>query len=141
MKKSDLKTGMLVKTRGGSYGLVMINTASGKDCIVSNGEGDDKSWFPLTSLEEDLKYSKGKYSDNSDSDIVEVWGWSSNMKAASLSTEGRDLLWKRIDNKTISLNDEYVAVVDFETSMIKVGCQEIPFSKVKELYNLLNNKS
>ncbi len=35
------------------------------------------------------------------------------------------------------LTDDYEAVVDYSGKIVKVGCQNIPFSKVKELYNLI----
>lgn len=38
----------------------------------------------------------------------------------------------------IELTKEYNAYVNKEKQIVKVGCQEIPFSKVKELYNLIN---
>ena len=37
----------------------------------------------------------------------------------------------------IKLTDEYTAFLDREKFVVRVGCQEIPFSKVEELYNLI----
>jgi len=39
----------------------------------------------------------------------------------------------------VELNDEYSAKVDKENKVVKVGCQDIPFSKVVELYEALDD--
>lgn len=44
-------------------------------------------------------------------------------------------------NVTIILNNEYKAIVDFYHQTIKVGCQNFPFEKVVELYNLIKDES
>lgn len=39
--------------------------------------------------------------------------------------------------ESFKLTDDYTAVLDRENFVVKVGCQEIPFNKVKELYDLI----
>lgn len=39
----------------------------------------------------------------------------------------------------VGLNDEYIASLDFDSATVTVGCQEIPFSKVTELYNAIQS--
>lgn len=43
-------------------------------------------------------------------------------------------------NTTIELTRDYTAIVNYKTRIVTVGCQEIPFSKVTELYNLINQQ-
>lgn len=40
--------------------------------------------------------------------------------------------------ESIELTNDYTAVLDRKNHIVKVGCQEIPFSKVEELYKLIN---
>jgi hypothetical protein len=140
MQKSDLKTGMLLKTRGGRVGLVMLGTSKG-DVIVGNGNGGDipdsqQTWCPLKAYKDDLTYDL-TYPGVTDSDVVKVYEFSNNIDGASFKTESRNLLWERKDN-IFQLTRDYDAIVDAENSIVKVGCQSIPFHKVTELYHLIN---
>lgn len=49
-KKSDLKTGMIVKTRSGDTGLVMLDNCFGVDAIVFSGN----NWTELDEYDDDL---------------------------------------------------------------------------------------
>ena len=40
-------------------------------------------------------------------------------------------------NKVVALNKDYSAVINKETRIVKVGCQEFPFSKIEELYKAI----
>lgn len=44
------------------------------------------------------------------------------------------------DKNRLELTEEYTAVLDRENRVVKVGCQNIPFSKVEDLYKLINKK-
>lgn len=106
MKRSELKSGMLIKRMDGKLGVVMLNTPQG-DSIVC-GMTDDTSietWFPMDCLAEDLsKHREDCY------DISEVWGYSSNSEAFRLITQGRNLLWKHdFGNTVFALSDEITA--------------------------------
>jgi hypothetical protein len=39
-------------------------------------------------------------------------------------------------NPVLELTNDYEAVVNYKNSIVEVGCQKIPFEKVKELYEL-----
>jgi len=61
------------------------------------------------------------------------------MDATSLSTRDRTLLWKRDRPVELRLTSDYMATVDLQNKVIKVGCQVIPFDKVEELYKIMHN--
>jgi len=132
MKKSDLKTGMLVEDSKGQFGLVLIGT-SGGDVIVGDGKCETRTWFPLKELNDDLTH-KNSYIDS----VVKVWGFSNNMHGANFSTEGRFLLWERTSK--LKLNDSYEAEVDLINKVVKVGCQKFSFEKIQELALLTKTK-
>jgi hypothetical protein len=52
MKKSDLKTGMLLTTREGEVGIVMLNNTYGEDALVFS----ENSWTGLSGFTEDLMW-------------------------------------------------------------------------------------
>jgi hypothetical protein len=137
MKKSDLKSGMLVMTRNNERGIVMLNTPQG-DCVVGSDGLLGQTWFPLNSLDENLLYPA---SDSGDADIIEVWSYSNNSQAASMEKKDRKLLWKRVDNDRVKLNDQYTAIINQNTKQITVGCQTIDFAKIDELYNMIHKNN
>jgi hypothetical protein len=134
MKKSELKSGMLVITRDGHKGLIMLGTPEG-DSIVSDGTRNGIIWKPLSQINEDLtsEYGGGQ-------DVVEVWSYGCNMNGASLKMEYRTLLWKRDDTEKYKLNSEYTAVLDRDNRTVKVGCQTFEFYRIRELYELIYEK-
>jgi hypothetical protein len=134
MKKSDLRTGMLVKTREGNFALVMLNTEY-EDCLVSDGGSNDRTWSMLDNYNEDLQ--KSDYV----GDIVEVYSSKfSNKDRGSFSTLHRSLIWKRKETVQVKLNSEYTAEVDRSSQTVKVGCQTIEFEKIEELYKAIKNE-
>lgn len=93
--KKLLRSGMIVKTREGSYGLVMLNTFYG-DAIVGWGNGDKDlktTWGSLSSYDDDLK--RWDLEDGYSHDIVSIYGFLSNMDAAEKTLINRVLLWER----------------------------------------------
>ena len=139
MKKSELKSGMLVIRGNNSRAIVMKDTPNGD--IITRGitpkyETIDTTWCPLDSFNEDLTIN---YVGADNLDIVEVYGYSSNMDATSLSTDDRTLLWKRDRPVELRLTDDYVATVDLKNKVVKVGCQTITFDKVEELCKIMHN--
>lgn len=108
MKKSELKSGMLVFTREGKRALVLKDAPYG-DCLVGNGNetNGNQTWLPLNSYNEDLMYSQAN---QNIVDIIEVWGYSNNMLGANLTTRDRELLWKREEvKKEVELTLEEIA--------------------------------
>jgi hypothetical protein len=101
MKKSDLKSGMLVETREGKRGIVMLNTPNG-DMIVAGDNNADifikKMWDELNRYADDLSHPDGeKYN------IYKIYGFNHNMGATHLSTSGRELLFERKDKLEVTL--------------------------------------
>ena len=138
MTKQDLKTGMLVITRDGNQGLVFRGRTR-PDAIVSDGNMSGKVWIPLDSFYGNLQYrSKSSVNIKHDSDIVKVYSDTDNVNAASISLHGRILLWERTESSKVKLNEEYTAVLHPEKQVVTVGCQEIPFEAVKELWNQIS---
>lgn len=136
MKKSDLKTGMLLEFNSGKLGLIMLNTPQG-DSLVSDGKGigEKRTWMPLGELSEDLKlpiYSAEK------SFVTKIWSYSTNSNAAEFSTHDRTILYD-ISVKKLKLTEEYDAEINSKEKVIKVGCQTISFAKVKELNDLISS--
>lgn len=101
MRKSDLKTGMRVKTRDGEIQIVIKNTlfrGEPIDIIVSKN-----GWNRLDRYNEDLTNINHKLLD-----IVEVYtidGNEDNFTRSFLNTDKRKLYWKREEAKEMTLEE------------------------------------
>lgn len=126
MKKSDLKTGMLVELRNGERALVM------EDMLVGNGT-EIAYWGPMENFNKDLTNGC-----NSENDIVTVYSASTNRWGASFGLEQRSVLWTRPTTKTVKLNEKYTAVIDVEKGTVEVGCQTFAKERIVELYKALH---
>jgi hypothetical protein len=136
MKKSELKSGMLVILAKGDRAIVMKDTPNGDVLttgVLPNNEEVAATWCPLSKYDDDLTYI------NDECDIVEVYGYSSNMMATSLSKSNRMLLYKRDEPIKLKLTSDYTAAIDLTNKIVKVGCQIITFDKVEELYKIMHN--
>lgn len=92
MKKSDLKVGMIVKTREDE--LFMVMPACNVNLVLSNG----RHWMSLDSYNDDCTASCVKY------DIVKVYGLTQMPhKATIVSTDSRELLWEREEAKKMTV--------------------------------------
>lgn len=94
MKKSDLKTGMIIETNNGDIGMVMLGTQRG-DIIAGDGRSDEnldrRFWCPLSEFDEELQ----REDNSSYKSIDKVYSLpGANMISASL-TKDRKLLWER----------------------------------------------
>jgi hypothetical protein len=137
MKKSELKSGMLVILAKGDRAIVMKDTPNGDvltSGVLPNNEEITATWCPLNKFNDDLTYIN-----DDDCDIVEVYGYSTNMNATSLSTRDRTLLWKRYEPVFLKLTSDYTAAIDLKNKVVKVGCQTITFDKVEELYKIIHS--
>ena len=104
MKKSDLKTGMIIETRKGKLGMVLLDTVKGD--IIGGGchiGGDERTWMPLNALNDDLIYPSCY-----ESDIVKVYqpGCGNNIYG-SFEVNSMRLVWER--KETIELTFEEIA--------------------------------
>lgn len=115
MKKSDLKSGMLVETRDGSLAIVMLNTPKG-DALVSNHEEieEEKTWKSLKEHNNDLTSSFDE-----DDDIVKVYNFDSNSNGASLSKNCREIIWEREENVPEYTMEEAIKKMGHNFKIIK----------------------
>ena len=137
MKKSELKSGMLVILAKGDRAIVMKDTPNGDVLttgVLPNNEEVAATWCPLSKYDDDLTYIN-----DDECDIVEVYGYSSNMEATYLSKTNRMLLYKRDEHIELKLTSDYTAAIDLTNKIVKVGCQIITFDKVEELYKIMHN--
>lgn len=104
MKKSELKTGMLVETTTGRRGLVMLNSgcAGNSDLIVGNWDWEHHQWQKLSMYTENLKLNDPNTpNSNFVDDIIKVYGFPIDLGqecllgGGSITLEGRPLLWSR----------------------------------------------
>lgn len=78
MTKSDLRTGMLVKTRSNDYYYVMLNTnlPGDEENILLHKCGDSMGWMPLSQYHEDLTFHSmpdDVFDFPSDPDVDRAW--------------------------------------------------------------------
>jgi hypothetical protein len=113
MKKSDLKTGMLVQTRDGKWRITMLNTRSGDFLYGYTGEGT----LGLSYFDDNLKRTLG---DNAKFDVIKV-----------LNTYGSDVIKGLNDNNMTDIIRNYTVLWEEESSKIK---------EVRDLINKLQTQ-
>jgi hypothetical protein len=119
MKKSDLRTGMLVENRKGKRGIVLLETGHyrSEDVIAGNGDDPNTTWSPLNSFKEDLTW----WSENSKlHDIVKVYSFSTNMHGINIGLKGRTLLWEREGIQEISTQEAEKRLSELMGKKIKI---------------------
>ena len=103
MKKSDLRTGMLVTLRNKESYYVMLNTGMGREQenVLIHKVGKDTGWMPLSSYDEDMFFHdepddiipSAFEESNREWDIVRIYGCS---EAAWLyCRDTYKLIWER----------------------------------------------
>ena len=102
-KKSDIKSGMLVKTRNGEYFTVVDAKVTVDDKVglaVVSGSNSRNKYFPLDNYDDELIFAEdlGVPVRNPDYDVVEVWGHTYPKFAMDNDTYDRMLLWSRPEN-------------------------------------------
>ncbi len=97
MTKSDLKVGYVVKFRNEMLGMVMPDESYGLITVNNNG-----TWTNLFTMDEDMTFAGLP-----NLEIVEVYGLNClhPTKSLQISTEGRDLLWKRKEAKKMTVSE------------------------------------
>jgi hypothetical protein len=114
MKKSDLKTGMIIETREGETGLILKDNVLGIDAVVFN----ESSWTELKDFGEDLKWNflATKPRDHN-VDICKVY--KPDLPTGFLSRKSRfetmELLWERKKEKPFMTLDG----VDYSVSTLR----------------------
>lgn len=114
MKKSELKTGMVVETRRGELATVMKNNCFGEDCIVFS----ENNQTELNDFDEDtLEWYKGTVYRNTlnpkhakSLDIMKVYLPRNPAKSFSRDINEMELIWegpKRIYNVEIEVKDNF----------------------------------
>jgi hypothetical protein len=114
MKKSDLKTGMWVETKEGKKAMVLLGTLNGD--IISG-----QTWFPLSSLDEDLTFKK-----DPEASIVKIYSSSWNMgymnKEEPYDMGNRTLIWEREKpTKEISLTEAFAILKQHYGCDVKIS--------------------
>jgi hypothetical protein len=114
MRKNDLKTGMVIETRDGCRGIVLLGTKDG-DVIGGCGENwEEGYWKPMSDLREDLKGSV-----EGDSDIMKIYVPNSNRNYGSLKEMGLNKIWGRVDQVELTM-DEIAAKFGVEVNNLKI---------------------
>ena len=132
-KKSDVKAGMLLKTRNGEYFTVVGAKVTVDDKVglaVVSGSNARNKYFPLDNYDDDLIFAKdiGNPVRKPDYDVVEVWGHTYPKFAMDNDTYDRTLLWSRPENngkKWDEMTDEEKDVVCGKYD----SCYECPYKK------------
>lgn len=125
---------MIVETADGRFGKVLLGTDQKDGDIIAGGGGDKDTWYPLKYVAEDLEDTVG----SSNYTIVRVYAMESNMYGASIKTKG-EIVWEST-RIVIKLTDTHDAEVSKDGTIIKVGCQDIKVSTVKELIKRIEEK-
>jgi len=124
MKRSELKSGMLIQNLDGKIGMVLLGTSHG-DIIAGQNGSKGETWFPLANIANNLSKENIKNSYR----IVKVWDIDSNMCAASFKTSNRPVIWEM---NSVQLNDKYHAIINNDGT-VEVGCQKFSKEVIKEL--------
>ncbi len=114
MKKSDLKSGMIIERKNGEKGIVLLNTSNG-DIIGGAGGGNNKTWCGLDNYNDDLLYMGLNHAT-----IVKVYDACSNMNFGSFNEYDLKLIWTR-PVEPIELTMEQIAdKFNIEVSRLKI---------------------
>jgi hypothetical protein len=116
MKKSDLKSGMIIERRNGDKGMVLLNTSKG-DIIGGGGGSGYKTWGGLDNYNDDLTYNSCGIHGY---DIVKIYDADCNMGFGSFGTDYLNLIWTR-PVEPIELTMEQIAdKFNIEVSRLKI---------------------
>lgn len=115
MKKEDLKSGMVVVTRDGNKGIVLLGTTNG-DIIGGCGEYHGATWKPLDALNDDLTSNyEGEY------DIVKIYNTSGNKNFGTIDLDKLQLIWERPEPKFVELTmDQIAEKLGIDVELLKI---------------------
>ena len=116
MKRVDLKTGMVIETREGKMGLVLLNTSKG-DVIGGCGNAGGSTWCEsiTRNYRDDLT---SPYGDRAD--IVAVYNSTSNLYFGSTDKQRLDLIWKRPVEPIEMTIQEIAEKLGIDTNRLKI---------------------
>lgn len=107
MKKSDLRTGMMLKMANGEYTVVYKNTCFNDDFVSSHTLGCS-DWASFNDFDDDLNYLHGD-----DWHVMEVLKPDGQYKAGTADRSFYTSIWQRptthqitIDGKSIEISEE-----------------------------------
>lgn len=93
--KADIKVGYVVKCRNGEVAMAMYTHSCGSEKVITALRVSGSGWGDLGDYTDDMRAHN-----NNDYDIMEVYGYSKYAhKCMNISTEYRELLWKREEPK------------------------------------------
>jgi len=95
MKKSDLKSGMVVEIRNGSLGLVLLNSSKGD--IIGGCGRDDTIYNTFEGYTEDLTDVEGDF----EYDIMRVYNSTGNFILGTIDILSLNLIWRRKEPQLI----------------------------------------
>jgi hypothetical protein len=101
MKKSDLRTGMMIETRNGKKALVMLGCDDGDNLVCVDMNDDSTTYCPLRFYNENLKISAMNCTED---DIVKVYRSLPNCEMVSFKQTSKDLIWERKEFVEITMD-------------------------------------
>jgi hypothetical protein len=104
MKKEDLRSGMVVVTREGNKGIVLLGTTNG-NVIGGCGDPYSGSWKSFDAITDDLTSRAG----GSEYDIVKIYDADSNKNLGTINLDKLQLIWERSEPKFVELTIEQIA--------------------------------
>jgi hypothetical protein len=102
MKKSDLKSGMIIINRKGNKAIVLIDSDLGD--VLGGGDTSNSTWQPLTNFNEDLTSTFFKTSD-----IMRIYKPCNNQVAGSFDFANLQLIWERKEEEILELTIDDIA--------------------------------
>ena len=122
MTKSDLKTGMIVKTRCGNYYRVFLDSITNasycgniKDRLVQIEPNYGASWIDLDFVDDDLIYNSSL---NSDYTIVEVLVSQISCDLVKNHSLDAKVIWKREEVREMTMT-ELEEVLGYKVKIVK----------------------
>ena len=113
MKKSDLRSGMVLVSRSEDKGIVLLGTSKG-NLIGALGNSTSGLWMSLDSLTEDLEGPTSSH------DIIAVYDGTSNMNYGSTKLFDLMLIWERPAEPVVLTIDEIAEKFGVDPSLIQI---------------------
>jgi hypothetical protein len=116
MKKEDLRSGMIVQTRQGGFGMILLNTTNGD--IIGGGthtfNHNERLWKPLENLSDDL--TSREYGN----DIVKIYNANANYIFGTFDTKLLTCIWERPVTPIEMTMDEIANKLGIDVDRLKI---------------------